>query len=50
MEWRFLSEEQRGMGGISGFKESSRAGFLVGHGAFVCKVAGCRACGEGKQG
>ena len=44
-EWRSLSEEQRGMGWISGFKRSSRAGFLAGYGAFACEVAGCRACG-----
>ena len=35
----------RGMGWISGFKRSSRAGFLAGYGAFACGVAGCRACG-----
>ena len=50
MEWRSLSEEQRGMGWISGFKRSSRAGFLVGYGAFDCGVAGCQACGGGGVG
>ena len=39
--WRSLSEEQRGMGQIS------RVGFLVGYGAFVYGVAGCRACQGG---
>ena len=49
-EWRSLSEEQRGMGWISGFKRSSRAGFLAGYGAFACGVAGCWACGGGDAG
>ena len=47
-EWRSLSEEQRGMGWILGFKRSSRVGFLAGYGAFACGVAGCRACGDGR--
>ena len=29
VEWHSLSEEQRGMGWVSGFKRSSRAGFCL---------------------
>ena len=37
MEWRTLSEEQRRVGSIAGFKRSSRGGFLAGYGSFECK-------------
>ena len=40
VEWGSLPGELRGMGWISGFKRSSRAGFLVGYGAFACGVVG----------
>ena len=43
MEWDSLTEGQRGMGSLAGFKRESRAGFLGGYGAFVC--AGCYVCG-----
>ena len=49
-EWRSLLEEHRGVGLISGFKQSWRAGFMAGYGAFACGVAGCRACGGGDAG
>ena len=44
VEWGSLPGELRGMGWISGFKRSSRAGFLAGYRGFVCGVVGCRAC------
>ena len=42
MEWDSLTEVQRGMGSLAGFKRGSRAGFLGEYGAFVC--AGCYVC------
>ena len=45
-EWGTLTEGQRGMGSLAGFKRGSRVGFLGGYGAFVC--AGCYVCvGQG---
>ena len=36
MEWDSLTEGQRGMGSLAGFKRESRAGFLRVYGAFGC--------------
>ena len=47
-EWGTLTEEQRGVGPLAGFKRGSRAGFLEGYGAFVC--GGCYVCGDGGDG
>ena len=41
-EWDSLTEEQRGMGSLAGFKRGSRGGFLEGYGGFVCP--GCYVC------
>ena len=46
-EWASLSEEQRGVGSLGGFKRRSREGFLAEYGAFVCDVRGCYVCGGG---
>ena len=43
MEWDSLTEGQRGMGSLAGFKRGSRDGFLGGYRAFVC--GGCYVCG-----
>jgi hypothetical protein len=40
-EWRTLTEEQRGMVSVGGFKRSLKGDFLVEYGLFQCKVAGC---------
>ena len=45
-EWATLTEGQRGMGSLAGFKRESRAGFLRGYGGFVCTVRGCYVCGR----
>ena len=45
VEWRSLTEEQRGLGSVLGFKQSSRAGFLAGYGGFTCRLADCGVCG-----
>ena len=44
MEWRSLTEEQRGLGAVSSFKRSSRAGFLAGYGGFSCQAVDCGVC------
>ena len=51
-EWGSLTDDQRGMGSLAGFKRGSRDGFLAGYGAFVCAVRGCYVCagGEGREG
>jgi hypothetical protein len=36
-----LTEEQRAVSSISGFKRSSKGDFLVQYGAFLCGVVGC---------
>ena len=41
-EWGTLSEEQRGVGSLVGFKRGSRDGFLGVYGAFEC--GGCYVC------
>jgi hypothetical protein len=48
--WRTLTEEQRGMGSLRGFKQSSRGDFLVGYGLFQCRVVGCWVCGDRSAG
>jgi hypothetical protein len=45
-DWRTLTEEQRGMGSVGGFKRSSRGDFLVWYELFQCRVAGCWMCGD----
>jgi hypothetical protein len=45
-EWSTLTEEQRGLGSVGGFKLSSRGGFLVGYELFQFKVVGCWVCGD----
>ena len=44
-EWATLTEGQRGVGSLGGFKRGSRGGFLAEYGAFVCADRGCRVCG-----
>ena len=48
-EWGTLTEGQRGMGSLAGFKRGSRAGFLrgyaVGYEGGFCGVRGCYVCG-----
>ena len=41
-EWGSLTEEQRGVGSLAGFKRGSKGGFLEGYGAYVC--GGCYVC------
>jgi hypothetical protein len=36
-----LTEEQRRMGSVGGFKRSSKGDFLVEYGLFQCRVVGC---------
>jgi hypothetical protein len=44
VEWGTLTEEQRTMGLVAGFKRSSKGDFLVEYGIFKCREAGCRVC------
>ena len=44
-EWASLSEAQRGMGSLAGFKRGSRRGFLEGYGSSVCRDGACAVCG-----
>ena len=44
-EWASLTDDQRGMGSLAGFKRGSRDGFLAEYGAFVCVVRDCYVCG-----
>ena len=46
-EWASLTDEQRGVRSLAGFKRGSRAGFLAGYGAFVCAVRDCYVCRAG---
>jgi hypothetical protein len=48
--WCTLTEEQRGMGSVGGFKWSSKGDFFVGYGLFQCKVVGCWVCGDRSAG
>ena len=43
-EWASLTDDQRGMGSLAGFKRGSRDGFLAEYGAFVCVVRDCYVC------
>jgi hypothetical protein len=45
-KWRTLSEDQRWMGSVGGFKRSSRGDFLVGYDLFQCRMANCWVCGN----
>ena len=47
VEWRSLTEEQRGLGAVLSFKRSLRAGFLAGYGGFSCRAAECGVCRRG---
>ena len=49
-EWGSLTEGQRGMGSLAGFKAGSRRGFLDAYGAAVCTDRGCFVCGHGGEG
>ena len=49
-EWGSLTEGQRGMGSLAGFKRESRAGFLRGYGEAVCTDRGCFVCGHDGEG
>jgi hypothetical protein len=44
-EWGTLTEEQRVIMSIAGFKRSLKGDFLVQYGAFQCGVVGCWVCG-----
>ena len=50
VEWASLTDDQRGMGSLAGFKRGSRDGFLAGYRSFVCAVRDCYVCGEGGRG
>jgi hypothetical protein len=45
-EWGTLTEEQRVIVLVAGFKRSSRGDFLVQYGVFQCGVGGCWVCGR----
>jgi hypothetical protein len=45
-EWGTLTEEQRGIALVAGFKRSSKGDFLVQYEAFQCGVVGCSVCGR----
>jgi hypothetical protein len=45
-EWGTLTEEQRVVASVLGFKRSSKGDFLVQYEAFQCGVAGCWVCGR----
>ena len=48
-EWGLLTDGQRGMGSLAGFKRVSRAGFLEGYRANVCLRRDCYVCsGKGE--
>ena len=51
-EWGLLTDGQRGMGSLAGFKRVSRAGFLEGYRANVCLRRDCYVCSgeEGREG
>jgi hypothetical protein len=46
MEWGTLTEEQKGIMSVAGFKRSSRGDFLVQYEVFQCGMAGCWVCGR----
>ena len=43
-EWDSLTDDQRGMGSLAGFKRGSRDGFLAEYRASVCVVRDCYVC------
>jgi hypothetical protein len=43
-EWGTLTEEQRVIVSVAGFKRTSKGDFLVQYGVFWCGVAGCWVC------
>jgi hypothetical protein len=45
-EWGTLTEEQRAVSSIAGFKRSSKGDFLVQYETFQCGVVGCWVCGH----
>ena len=47
-----LTDEQRGMGSLAGFKRVSKGGFLEGYRENVCLRRDCYVCmgGEGREG
>ena len=49
-EWASLTDEQRGMGSLAGFKRASRDGFLAGYGVFDCVARDCYVCTYGERG
>ena len=50
LEWASLTDAQRGVRSLAGFKRGSREGFLAGYRAFVCVVRDCYVCaGEGRN-
>ena len=46
-EWGSLTDAQRGMGSLAGFKKGSRDGFLAVYRANVCVLRGCYVCQGG---
>jgi hypothetical protein len=46
MEWGTLTEEQRAIMSVAGFKQSLKGDLLVQYEAFQCGVAGCWVCGR----
>ena len=46
-EWGTLTDGQRGVASLAGFKRASRRGFLEGYGADVCTDRGCFVCVHG---
>ena len=46
-EWGSLTDAQRGMGSLAGFKRGSRLGFLGVYGANVCVTRDCYVCRGG---
>jgi hypothetical protein len=45
-KWHTLTEEQRGIKLVGGFKRSSNGDFLVQYEMFQCRVPGCWVCGD----
>ena len=43
-EWASLTDEQRGMESLAGFKRASWDGFLAGYKAFDCVARDCYVC------
>jgi hypothetical protein len=49
-KWRTLTEEQRGMRLVGGFKRSSKGDFLVQYELFQYRLPGCCVCGDRSAG